>query len=86
MIDTTFWFIQTIQQGQLATQCSGSTSVKIGVVSAHLHLSFLVHLGLNTHPAGGVNGLGTSPSKIIRSLVFSIVGSGIGIADSNALV
>ena len=75
-----------MQQAQFATQCSGETSVKTGVVSEQLHLSSLVHLGENTHPAGGFNGLGPSPFKIIRSLVFSIVGSGIGIADSNALV
>src|SRR5699024_6380452 len=40
----------------------------------------------NTQPLGGSIGLGNSPCKIILSLVSSMSGSGIGIADNNACV
>ena len=46
------------------------------------------HLDANLHPAGGLIGLGTSPSKRIRvfSRAASAIGSGIGIAESKACV
>ena len=44
------------------------------------------HRVRKTHPEGGFNGLGTSPSSIILDLVRSITGSGIGTAESRALV
>ena len=37
-------------------------------------------------PDGGLIGLGTSPARMIRSRRFSITGSGIGTAESSALV
>src|SRR5699024_12855396 len=40
----------------------------------------------NTQPLGGSIGLGNSPCKIMLSLVSSMAGSGIGIADNNACV
>src|SRR5712692_2084436 len=40
--------------------------------------------GWNLQPDGGLIGLGTSPGRIMRSVLC--FGSGIGIADSNATV
>ena len=40
----------------------------------------------NTHPFGGFTGLGSSPVRIIRSLLASMIGSGMGIAERSALV
>ena len=50
-----------------------------------LHLSTAkAQRGWNRQPLGGFNGLGTSPLRMIRSLLR--VGFGMGMADINALV
>ena len=41
---------------------------------------------LKLQPRGGLDGLGTSPSRMMRCRCSSITGSGIGTADSNACV
>src|SRR5690606_10434895 len=45
-----------------------------------------LHRPWNLHPGGGFMGLGTSPGKIILSLLDSTSGSGTGIADIRAFV
>src|SRR5690242_20156939 len=55
---------------------SGTCCLQISVASGHLVW--------NLHPEGGLTGLGISPCNTILSL--RAVGSGIGIADINALV
>ena len=49
-----------------------------------LGLSFTGQRGWKAQPLGGLIGLGTSPSSTVRSRLA--VGSGLGTADSNALV
>ena len=46
----------------------------------------LVHLVQNGHPFGGLIGLGTSPPSTILCLFLATSGSGIGMADSSAVV
>ena len=42
--------------------------------------------GWNTQPDGGLSGLGSSPLMIVRGLVRSMTGSGMGAAASSAFV
>ena len=42
--------------------------------------------GWNTQPEGGLAGLGTSPSRMMRRRLRSVCGSGIGTAESSASV
>ena len=68
-----------------AAQWPDCTWRSSGVTSAHSSVA-MGQRGWNTQPVGGFNGLGTSPDRMMRSLWASMIGSGMGTADSNALV
>ena len=66
-----------------ATSWPGEISRNSGSTRAHSGIAIGQRVR-KRHPEGGLIGVGTSPCKTMRSRLC--LGSGIGIADSNALV
>ena len=56
-----------------------------GSSSAQISFAFQQRVR-NRHPEGGLAGLGTSPSSMIRCALAALVGLAIGTADSSACV
>src|SRR5512143_3913828 len=67
-----------------AAQCPGFISRNSGSSIAQISNCAMGQRVWKRQPEGGFNGLGTSPLSTIR--VRLILGSGIGMADINALV
>ena len=74
-----------------ATMWPGASSSSGGGTVRHTSCAFQ-HRVWNRHAGGGLSGLGTSPTRRIRSRRYlppasvRCVGSGMGTADSNATV
>ena len=68
-----------------AVKWFGSTSISGGSFSRHSSWAN-GQRGWKRQPVGGLTGLGTSPVRIMRWRLRSIAGSGIGTAESSALV
>src|SRR4030095_3456580 len=66
-----------------ATQCPPPISLNSGSTSSQI-LSLYIQRVWKWQPLGGLIGLGTSPSRMIR--FFLTVGSGMGTAESKASV
>src|SRR3989304_9315012 len=68
-----------------AARCPGRISRRSGTPWLHCAMA-MGQRGWKTQPGGGLSGLGTSPPRIVRSRVSSTAGSGMGTAESSALV
>ena len=68
-----------------ATQWFSRASRRSGSSSAHRSTAIGQRV-LNRQPLGGLIGLGTSPSRMMRFRVLACAGLGIGTLDSSACV
>jgi hypothetical protein len=66
------------------TNRPGRTSRIGGISTGQIESSLMKHRGQNRQPGGGLTGVGTSPSRRIRSRF--VCGSATGTAESSALV